>query len=233
MADPHAPWQALFRLHRDRALPQMQTLMLMSIGLAILFTALDRAGLDRLLQYGTVAAASLAVLPPAFANKCRQDGTLRFLGTLPVTAGQHAASWIALCALNALPLVLLATAASARPPVNLPLAQLPGLAFGLLLFTTAAMATALALQLRTKPGEGPKGLLIALGTILVAGWGLGELFDHAPRLDALPVPLPLLLVGFSLGSTLVALALLRFAWGSIGRSVTYAWVGLDDGGSPP
>ena len=77
--------------------------------------------------------------PPGCAIRFRQDGSLRYLGTLPVSPDQHAACWIALCALHALPSALLLPALMARPPGNLPLAHLPGTALGVLLFATAVI----------------------------------------------------------------------------------------------
>jgi hypothetical protein len=224
---PMAPWLALLRLHITRLLPQWRGVAVLSAVLAALFTSIDRGGLDVLLQYASVAAASFLLLPPAIIAKSRNDGAFRFLGTLPVAPGQHAASWIALCALNILPLPVLMAVSLARPPLSLPVAQLPGMVLGMLLFTTATSAALAAVQLRVPPGEAPRGVAAALVVIAAVGASLQWAIDRAPRWSLLPIPLPALLAAGSLVSTLLAIAMLWFAYRSIGRSMAFAWAGPD------
>lgn len=222
-----APWQALLRLHLSRQAHSWRGIVLMTVGLTVLFSWEDGFGVDALLQYGSVAAASFMIVPPATIAKARFDGSYRFLGTLPVAPGQHAASWIALCALCALPMSLLMGGMFVRPPLNLPLSLLPGMVLGVLLFTTAAASVLVAVQLRLSPGEGHKGLFATLGVMYGGVMVLDTIVEQGPSLATLSIPLPVLFAAASLVSTLVAVAMLGFATRSIGRSLTFAWTGPD------
>lgn len=225
MNAPLAPWVALLRLHVSRFIPQWRGMAVLNAILVALFVSIDRGGLDELLQYASVAAATFLFLPPAMVAKARHDGAFRFLGTLPVSAGQHAAGWIALCAINALPLAVLMGASFVRPPVSFPVAQLPGMVLGLWLFTTGGSSALLAVQLRVVPGDAPRGVVAALIAVVSVGAAMSWLLDHAPGLSALSLPLPVLLAVASLVSALLALAMLGWAYHSIGRSMTFAWAG--------
>jgi hypothetical protein len=227
MNAPMAPWLALLRLHVSRIMPHWRGMTVLNTILVALFTSIERGGLDELLQFASAAAASFLFLPPAMVAKARHDGAFRFLGTLPVSAGQHAASWIALCAINALPLAALMGASFVRPPVSFPVAQLPGMVLGLWLFTTGGSSALLAMQLRVVPGDAPRGVVAALIAVVSVATAFGWVLDHAPGLSELSLPLPVLLALASLGSTLLAFAMLGFAYRSIGRSMTFAWAGPD------
>jgi len=227
MHAPMAPWVALLRLHVSRMLPQWRGVAVLNTVLVVLFTSIDRGGLDDLLQYASVAAATFLLVPSAVVAKSRNDGAFRFLGTLPVAPGQHAASWIALCALNILPLPVLMAVSLARPPLSLPVAQLPGMVLGMLLVTTAASAALVAVQLRVHPGEAPRGMLAAMVVIVAVGAAFQWALKHAPQLSSLRIPLPVLIAAGSLVSTLLAVAMLWFAYRSIGRSMAFAWAGPD------
>jgi hypothetical protein len=165
----------------------------------------------------------LPLLPTAVITKYRHDGFLRFLGTLPVPATQHAASFFALCAVHALPFALLLPFSLTRPPVLLPAAFAPGLALSLLVTTTACTAFLLARQLRSQPGEAASGFVIAVVAIVAVLMAISWLFKQAPGLTTFRLSLPALLVVASIVSLATTLALIRYAWTAIGETVAFGW----------
>lgn len=221
---------ALLRLFLARALPQLRTFSVVSVGLVILFSSKEGFRLDALLQSATVCAVAFVIHPSGFAHRAARDGTLRYLGTLPLLPNQHAACWIALCALHTLPIALLLPAVMALPPLNLPLIQLPGVVMATLLLGTAISAGILTWQLRVKGGSGPTLLVAIIGVILGGTTSVSWLLDLAPRLTALPRTLSTLVAGTALVGAILSLVVLRVSWPLLGQFMAFAWAEAPEAG---
>lgn len=226
----HAPSLALLRLFLARAFPQLRTFAVASVGLVLLFSSKEGFRLDVVLQSATVCAIACVVHPLGFAHRAARDGTLRYLGTLPVLPNQHAACWVTLCALHTLPTAILVPAVLALPPFSLPLIQLPGVAIGTLLLGTALSAGILTWQLRMKGGSGPTLLVAIIGVILGGTTSVSWLVDHALRLTTLSLTLSTLIAGAALVGVILSLVVLRVSWPFLGQSLAFAWAEAPEAG---
>lgn len=168
----------------------------------------------------TVLAALYPFAIGGVVAKSKADGSLAFLASLPISASDHARSWLLVITLLSLPIALVVMLACHYPPLALRGTMLAAVGLMSMVCTISAVMGMLAVQLSAPPAmAGARFMSVLCGLILLLA-AVGKLHELQPSaLDTLvrsPYFFPVLsLMGWS-----AAAAGLWWSWQRIGHFMT-------------
>lgn len=213
-------WPTLSALYLERSRRALITMVLLSAPLA-LFVAHDAGNRPEDLAVNLLLVAVL--LPVGLGGvvgKCKADGSLAFLASLPVSRDEHARGWLAPIALLSAPLAVLTAVACYHGPLALRGAQLVAVCLGAPVLTTTVVMILVAVQLGAPPTMAPVLFVRGISIGLLSLWAGGQLASQFPAHTSALLRSPLLVPVLSIAMWGAAAWAFWWSWRRIGHHMT-------------
>lgn len=205
-------WFALSAVYLERARRALVAGTFLGGPVAVFFAHRSGYRADEVALNLLVVALTWPMAAAGVVGKCKADGSLSFLASLPVSRHDHARAWLSVIMLLALPATIAAVVVTGMHAVDWSAAQLLMIGAGAMAVITAFVATVVAVQLSVPPVTAVVYFANGMGGLVLLVGGIGELVSWQQSALVAVLQHPLFLPVLSL-----------MAWGSAGLVLWWSW----------
>lgn len=168
----------------------------------------------------TVLAAFYPFAIGGVVAKSKADGSLAFLASLPISASDHARSWLLVVMLLSLPIALVVMVAGYHPPLALRGSMLAGVGLTSMACAISAVMGMLAVQLSAPPAMAMSRFMSVMGGLILLLAAVGKLYEFQPTAFETLVHSPYFFPVLSLLGWGAAAAGFWWSWQRVGHFMT-------------
>jgi hypothetical protein len=213
-------WATLAQLYLERTRRALLSISLSVGPLTLFFAWKSRFDLGEVFANIILVTAMLPMALGGVVGKCKADGSLAFLASLPVSRNSHARSWVSACALLTLPLGIAVAMSAYMGPIDFSAVEAVVMAVAAMVFAVAMVMILVAVQLRVPPGTSIVYFGMGFAVLITVLGGVGQLAEWFPQQFAAMLRSELLVPVASLLLWGAAAGALRWSWGRIGHYMT-------------
>lgn len=213
-------WVTLAQLYLERTRRALLAIALSVGPLTFLFAWKSGFDLGEVFANIILAVGMLPMSLGGVVGKCKADGSLAFLASLPVSRTSHARSWVSACAVLSLPLGIAVAMSASLGPIDFNVVEAIVMAVAAMVFAVAMVMILVAVQLRVPPNTAIGYFGMGFAILIAAVGGAGQLAEWFPQQFASMLRSDLLVPVASLLLWAAAAGALRWSWGHIGHYMT-------------